>query len=50
MLKGYKKRLNLGVNYGKLLALTHYFNYVKNQIFDGAYVSLFIRYNSIEAL
>ena len=50
MLKGYKKWLNLVVNYRQHLVLTQFFNYVKNQIFDGAYVSLFIRYNSIEAL
>ena len=50
MLKGYKKWLNLVVNYGQHLVLTRYFNYVKNQIFDGAFVSLFIRDNSIEAL
>ena len=50
MLKDYKKWLNLVVDYGKPLGLTQYFNYVKNQIFDGAFVSLFIRDNSIEAL
>ena len=50
MLKGYKKWLNLVVNYVQHLVLTQYFNYVKNQIFDGAFVYLFIRYNSIEAL
>ena len=50
MLKGHKKWLNLVVDYGKHLGLTRYFNYVKNQIFDGAFVPLFIRYNSIEAL
>ena len=50
MLKGYKKWLNLVVNYGQHLVLTQFFNYDKNQIFDGAFVSLFIRDNSIEAL